>query len=68
MGFRTERLKAKKSVAEVMAYLGVSDAAVYFWENGNTLPKADNLIKLAKFYGCSTDALLTDNPIQKTVQ
>lgn len=68
MGFRTERLKAKKSVAEVMAYLGVSDAAVYFWENGNTLPKADNLIKLAKFYGCSTDALLTDNPIKKTVQ
>ena len=68
MGFRTERLKAKKSVAEVMAYLGVSDAAVYFWENGNTLPKADNLLKLAKFYGCSTDALLTDNPIKKTVQ
>ena len=68
MGFRSERLKAKKTVEEVMRYLGVSDAAVYFWENGDTLPRADNLLKLAKFYGCSTDALLTDNPTKRSVR
>lgn len=68
MGFRSERLKANKSVEEVMQHMGVSDATVYFWENGDTFPRADKLLKLARFYGCSTDALLTDNPNRKTVQ
>lgn len=68
MGFRSERIKANKSVKEVMQYMGVSDATVYFWENGDTLPKSDKLVKLAQFFGCTTDALLTDNPIKRSVR
>ena len=57
MGFRTERKKAGKKVSEVMQLLGVSDAAVYCWETGKSMPTADKLVKLAKFYGCPPDAL-----------
>lgn len=58
MGFRTERKKAGKSVRDVMDYLGVTDAAVYYWETGKTKPRADKLVKLAKYYGCPPEALL----------
>ena len=60
MAFKTQRLKAQKTVAEVMEHLGVSDAAVYQWETGIYTPRADKLIKLAKFYGCSVDDLLAE--------
>ena len=61
MAFKTQRLKAQKTVAEVMEHLGVSDAAVYQWETGIYTPRADKLIKLAKFYGCSVDDLLAED-------
>ena len=59
MGFREARLKAGKTVREVMEALNVSDAAVYLWETGETRPKLDNLIKLAELYGCTIDDLVT---------
>ena len=58
MRLREMREKAGKSVFEVQKELGVSDAAVYYWENGSTKPKIENLIKLAQFYGCTVDDLL----------
>ena len=61
MAFKTQRLKAQKTVAEVMEHMGVSDAAVYQWETGIYTPRADKLIKLAKFYGCSVDDLLAED-------
>ena len=59
MGFRSARIKAGKRVAEVMQEMGVSDAAVYQWETGETCPKQDKLLKLARFYGCSVEELIT---------
>ena len=44
-----------------MEHMGVSDAAVYQWETGIYTPRADKLIKLAKFYGCSVDDLLAED-------
>lgn len=61
MAFKTQRLKAQKTVSEVMEHMGVSDAAVYQWETGIYTPRADKLIKLAKFYGCSVDDLLAED-------
>lgn len=58
MGFRDMRIKANKTVLDVQKALDVSDATVYYWENGKTKPTADNLIKLAKLYGCTIDDLL----------
>ncbi|MBR2131455.1 MAG: helix-turn-helix transcriptional regulator [Oscillospiraceae bacterium] len=59
-GFRRERLKARKTIKEVMQCLGVSDAAVYQWETNIYKPSAENLLKLANFYGCTMEALMTD--------
>ena len=62
MGFKNARLKAGKSVREVVDYMKVSDVSVYFWENGVNYPRPDKLIRLAKFYGCTVEDLLTGNP------
>lgn len=64
MGFRDARIKAGKSVREVMQHMGVSDASVYFWESGVTRPRPDKLLRLADFYGCTVDDLLSGNPGQ----
>lgn len=61
MSLKTERLKAKKSVREVMQHMNVSDAAIYQWETGVSKPRTDKLIKLAKFYKCTVDELLKDD-------
>lgn len=61
MGFKSARIKAGKKVTEVMDLLHVSDGAVYQWETGISMPTAAKLPKLAEFYGCTVDELLTGN-------
>ena len=61
MSMKKARENAGKSVAEVMEALNVSDAAVYYWENGTTKPRATLLPKIAALYGCSIDELLSDD-------
>lgn len=58
MGFRSARIEAGKKVKEVMDFMGVSDVAVYMWETGRMKPRADKLVRLAEFYGCSIEKLL----------
>lgn len=60
MSFKTARQKAGKTVAEVMAVMGVSDVAVYQWETGVNKPRTDKLLRLAELYGCSVDELLSE--------
>ena len=59
MGFREARVKAGLSGAQVMDKLSVSDAAVYQWETGVTMPTAKRLIEIAKLYGVTVDELLS---------
>ena len=59
MGFREARVKAGLSVAQVMDKLSVSDAVVYQWETGVTMPTAKRLIEIAKLYGVTVDELLS---------
>lgn len=66
LSIRAARLKAKKTVAEVMKYMGVSDAAVYQWETGETTPRPDKLVKLADYFGVSVDFLLTPDDTTAT--
>lgn len=61
MAFRAARISAGKTVKEVTDYMGVTDAAVYQWESGTFLPRPDKLVKLAKFYGCTVDELLSED-------
>lgn len=58
MGFRSARLAAGLSVSNVMEALKVSDAAVYQWETGVTIPNGKRLPEIAKLYGCTVDELL----------
>jgi transcriptional regulator with XRE-family HTH domain len=45
---REARLRRGLSVAEVAEHIGVSTAAVYFWENNYCRPRADNLTAACK--------------------
>lgn len=58
MGIREARLNAGLSVRDVMAAVGVSDASVYQWETGVTIPRPKMLIRLSKLYGVTVDDLL----------
>lgn len=61
MSFRAARQAAGKSVQEVVQHMGVTDGAIYQWENGISKPTVDKLIKLAAFYGTTTDDLLRED-------
>lgn len=58
MGFRNARVRAGLSALQAADALGVSDAAVYQWETGVSLPNAKRLTKIAKLYHCTVDELL----------
>lgn len=60
MSFKDARLKAGKTVQDVVDSLEVTDAAVYLWETGKTVPKTKHLKKLAKLYNTSIDDLLRE--------
>lgn len=66
MAFRKAREKAGKTVGETAKACGVSRQAVHGWERGEYKPSADTLIKLAAFYGCSIDELLTNKDDEVT--
>lgn len=61
MGIRSARLKAGKTVQDVVAALHISDAAVYMWETGRTTPKPKHLKELAKLYSTTIDDLLSED-------
>ncbi len=58
-----ERLKELRneqniSILQLGKLLGVSDATICRWENGNADIKSDNLIAVAKYFNVTTDYLL----------
>ena len=68
MNFRTARLSAGLSVAQVVEALSVSDAAVYQWETGVTTPNTKRIIEVAKLYGVTMDYLLAEDGSTTEVQ
>lgn len=59
-GFRLKecRLENKMTQQQVADYLGVSRVCYTNYENGKREIPIENIIKLAKLYKCSTDAIL----------
>ena len=51
---REARGMTRKQIADAV---GVSEVAVYYWENGRQKPSADKLPKLAELLGCTIDEL-----------
>lgn len=52
------REKRHISQIELSKILGVSQGAVSQWENGQSMPRAEMLPKIAKVLGCTVDELL----------
>lgn len=55
---RQLRLERGINQKELGDAVGVSKQSVSNWENGNIMPSIDLLIRLADFFGVSTDHLL----------
>ena len=61
-----ERLKESRvtkgfSQGDVAEYLNISRQSISKWENNNSYPDLDNLVKLSTYYGVSIDELLKEN-------
>ncbi len=55
---KTQRATLKMSQTALAQKIGVSKVAVSQWENGDTQPKGDNLLTLAKALNCTADWLM----------
>lgn len=60
---RHERKRKGLSTHALAGSVGVSGSTVSEWENDVTEPRAAKLMKLAQFFGCSVDDLLTARPL-----
>lgn len=52
------RTNAGLSMEQLAAKLKISKSRVNMWENGGIIPRRDMLVKVADFFGVSTDFLL----------
>lgn len=57
MKIKERRLAAKLTQKNVSDSLGVDRSTVACWETGTSLPRAEQLPKLADLFGCTIDAL-----------
>ena len=55
---RELRIENKLSQAELGAILSTSQDTISLWEKGKSLPSAEFLIALSKFFSVSTDYIL----------
>ena len=60
MKLKKIRESKKKTQAEIAKEMKVSQQAITKWENNNSLPRADKLVKLAKILDCTIDELLME--------
>lgn len=60
------RNNARLSREKFAAILSVSHQAVQKWENGTSMPDIKNVVRIAKYFGVSIDALLLDSDTRVT--
>ena len=60
LGEQIRKLRLARNISQVQLAqkLDVSKQSVSNWENNNIFPSVEVLVKIAKFFGCSTDFLL----------
>lgn len=58
MSFRVMRIRAGMTQTEVANALNVDRSSITHWERGDCLPRAVQLPKIAKLFGCTVDDLL----------
>lgn len=52
------RLESGLTQSQLAAKIGVVQGTIYFWENSINEPTASYIVKLAEFFGVSSDVLL----------
>jgi transcriptional regulator with XRE-family HTH domain len=62
---KESRVSKSYSQSEVANYLQISRQSISKWENDNSYPDLDNLVKLSEYYEVSTDELLKENQVIK---
>lgn len=55
------RINCNLRIEEVAQYLGKTERTIINWENGDSIPKGDELQKLATLYGVSADYIFLPN-------
>lgn len=61
MSFKSARKASGMTVRQVAERIGVSSAAVTYWETQKSRPTADRLLELAKLYGVSMEELMKED-------
>lgn len=61
---RNKLISRGKTQAQLAKYLGVSQTSVSLWCNGEVLPRSNMVDRIAKFFMCSSDELMSDNTKQ----
>ena len=51
-----EKLKTNKY--QIQKKTGIAESAIYNWQNGNSSPNIETIIKIANAYGCSVDFVI----------
>lgn len=55
---RKQRMGRKMSQVELARALGITKQSVSNWENDNIMPSIETLMRIAAFFGVTTDCLL----------
>lgn len=55
------REKSRFTQIELAKELGVGQSTVAMWETGKSVPRAQQLPKLAELFGCTIDELFENN-------
>ena len=63
VGFRNARKNAGYTLERASEKLGVSPAAISFWENGVKMPEAGRLVAIADLYGVTVDEATSATPL-----
>ena len=66
MGFTQAREKAGLTISEAAQRLGITPAAIYQWESGDTFPDGRRLPEIAKAYGTTVDELIREDETDGT--
>lgn len=69
-GLKRKRLECNMTQTELAEKVGVTQGAIWQWENGKADPSLENLKKMATFMGCTIDELLgetidPDQPVRR---
>lgn len=63
---REKLLQSPEDVKNLAEYLGCSVQAINQYKLGQSMPKVENLIKIAQFYNCSLDNLIGLSDVEST--